>query len=1214
MFSEKKQLNYKIIKWVKTLHRCIKDLANGNFEYEKPIISLSVNRIDLEVSKDSVGKGNFGIQELSGKKVKGIIYSSNSRMICLVTQFEGNTIDIPFEFNTTGLEGGEVQKGEFHIISSAGEYVLPFEVRVSVVFETSSIGEVKNLFHFANLAQTNWEEAYRVFYSKKFANIFEKKEREYKGLYESFSSGIKDEQNLESFLVAVRKKARVRFQIEELKTNYIFDNLEENVSEKIEITKDNWGYLRLEVKTDAPFIKIQKNVIKTSDFVGKSCIFEYIIEVDKLHEGNNFANITFSSAYHSITCSICVKQQLKDIVIQKAIQKNIEKKQNMKGLLKRYILFRMKSISASTWAKDTLTYLERLHNLEDDNQWYELFQAQTRIVNQQLEDARWLLGRYAEKNEKKENNPEQYGYYLYLTTLCNPDRNYINEVTVQVQSLYQRNKNSWRLLWILLYLDEELENSRSKKLQAIEQQIDRGCRSPVLYIEAYYAMLQDPFLISNLGKSILKIIWWIIKQEALNQEMANQIFHLASREKKFNPLLYKVLNVACEKYGSKENVGILCGYLIKNDKYQKRYFKWYAKAVAYDLRITRLYEYYMMTVGDSQDIEIPQMVLMYFRYNSQLDYRRKAFLYVYILRHQLEYEEIYRNYRPLIERFVIDQILEEHFDVNLAYLYKNILTEGMLTPELAKPLSHLLFMQQIKCKNANMKQVIVSHPELAKEQVIPLIDGKAYISIFTDACEILFQDSKGRRYGKDVAFTLAGLMPKESLYQRCLSLYPLSVELGLYYFEQKKTFRVEEANNLNILFFIEKSTFVKEKLKRDIRTEIIQFYYENNGEYKDDVEEFFLGINYHQLEISERAKVIEILILNRQYKPAFEKICQYGVDRISIKLLLRLCCNFIMQEQEGDGEQIESELLTQLAYVCVTKGKYNETVLEYLVEHFHGTLAQMIEIWELAEQFNTETYELSERIIVQMLFTKDYSSKVDKIFSDYYHKGARRDVKNAYFSYYSYEYFVHQRLLSNKFVLCLTKEYLRKEEQNEVCKLALFKALSEKQLDEKEMEIVKELMKEYMEKNMYFKFYQNFPMSIINRYQLNDKLFIEYNTDPKNKVEIHYILSSQSNANDSFVTEDMEHMYEGIFVKAITMFFGENLQYYMNEQSEKEDKITESISISKSDLPVEQKESKYDLLNEIILSETLQDEHTMIHMMERFMERDYIAKKVFHIR
>ncbi|RDU22314.1 DUF5717 family protein [Anaerosacchariphilus polymeriproducens] len=1189
------------------MYRSIKELANGIFQYEKPRIKLSDNQIILNIPSGSVGKGKVQIQEAGGNKIKGIIYSSNPRMICLVTRFEGENVEIPYEYDTKGLVGGDVQKGKFYIVSNGGEYTIPYEIMVESVFEVSSIGEVKNLFHFANLAQTNWDEAFRVFYSKEFAQIFEKNEREYKLLYESFSSSAKNEQNMEAFLIAINKKSKVEFQLDNANPEIMFENLEENISEKIVITKNNWGYLYLEVKTDMPFIQISKSVIQTNDFVGKSCIFEYIIEFDKLHAGKNFGKITFSSAHQSISYTICVKKEKDEAERTKTKENSI----NLRKLLNRYIQFRMKSISAATWAKDSLTYLERLHNLEEDNHWYELFQAQVRIINQQVDDARWLLERYALENEKNEQNPDQYGYFLYLTTLCNPEKEYINKITQEVQMLYQRNRSSWRLLWILLYLDEELENNRNKKLQEIEQQIEMGCSSPVLYIEAYYVLLQDSYMLNRLGKAQLKIISWIIKQGALNQEMAGQLFHLASREKKFSPLFYRILDIACEKYGNKEHVGILCGYLIKNDMCHSKYFKWYAKAVEYDLRITRLYEYFMMSLVENEEIEIPQIVLMYFQYNNQLDYRRKAFLYAYIIKNKERHEEIYRNYRPIIERFTIDQILEQHLNENLGYLYKNILTDKMLTVELATALSHLLFMHKIICTNNNMKYIVVSHSALEKEQVVPLIDGKAYISIFTDDYEIMFQDKYNRRYGKEISYQSESLLPRDSLYQECLKLYPYSVELALYYFEQKKTFKIQEENNLNILFFIEKSSLIKDKFKKDIRTEIIQYYYQNYGEYTERAEEFFLQLDDSKLDISERAKVIEILIMNRQYEKAMEKISQNGWHRISAKLLLRLCTNFIITEEEQSNE---NEFLVTLVYACVKKGKYNDIILKYLVKYFQGTLSQMIEIWELAKQFETETIELSQRIIIQILFTKEYTSKTDKIFEDYYHNGAGKVIKIAYFAYFSYEYFVRQKRLPENFDNYLLKEYLRKEELNEICKLCLLKSLSEKQLNEQEENVVKELLEEYIGRDLYFKFYQNFPINITNRYQLNDKLFIEYSTNPKSRVEIHYMLHSQENKNSSFIVEDMPLMYEGIFVKMITMFFGENLQYYITEISDKEEVISECTSINKSDLPVEQKESKYDLLNEIILSVTLQDDHTMIHMMERFMEREFMSKHVFNIR
>lgn len=1200
------------MKRVEILHKQIIELTNGMFEYERLNLTLSANRLELKMQIGQVYRGSFHIQGTKNQKIKGIIYSSNPRMTCLSTQFEGDSIEILYEFDAKGLSVGDSQVGRIYIVSNGGEYMIPFSVQMEPAFEHSSIGEVKNLFHFANLAHTNWEEAFRMFTSKKFAYIFEKNERQYKTVYESFASGFVSEQNMEEFLIAVNKKSKVEFQVENKDSSLEieFQDLKENVLEKIVITKSNWGYLCLEVRTDAPFILIGKNRIETNDFVGKSCAFEYIIDVEKLHAGKNFGSITFNSPYQSVSCTVCVENAIEAGTL--GLIK--EEKSNLRRLLDRYIKFRMKNISSGMWAKDTLTSLERLQSLAGENTWYLLLQVQARLINQQTEDAKWLLEHYEIQKQKEEKDPELYGYYLYLTTLCNPKKENIDNVTVQVRELYQSNRKSWRLLWVLLFLDEGLEKNKTKKLQVIEEQIISGCISPVLYLEAYYLILQDSFLLNHLGKAQLQLLSWIIKQEALTQGMASQLFQLASREKKFNPLLYKILDSACEKYITKENLSILCGYLIKADKQHSKYFKWYAKAVDYDLRITRLYEYYMMALGNNREITIPQIVLLYFRYHSHLNYRTMAYLYTYILEHKDENVEIFRSYRPLVERFVIDQILEKHFDENLANLYRNILTPNMLTPELAESLSYLLFMHKITYHNKHMSQVVVTHPQVDKEQVVPLIDGKSYVSIFSDDCQIVFQDKKGRRYGKEIKYKIKSLMPKESLYQECLRLFPFSVELALFYMEKKKTFKVEEEQNIKILLNIEKSMKLKESFKREIRTEIIYYYYHNNQKYSNEIHEFFLQLNYRKLAVEERAKVIELLILQGYYEGAYPIVCQYGWDRISVRALLRLCTNYILREEEQTGEVQEDRFLTRLIYVCVLEGKYNESLLKYLITYFNGTLHQMIKVWELAEQFEMETFELSERILVQTLFTGEYLSKVDKIFSVYYQKGARRKVKDAYFSYHCYQYFVRQRVLTDKFIKCLKREYLRKEELREISKLTLFKVLSERELDEEAEEIVRELMEEYIAKDMHFKFYQNFPVNITSFYQINDKQYIEYIGNQKNRIELHYKLNAESKQKSDFIVEEMPHMFEGIFVKPITMFFGENLQYYLTQIQDKDEKITECISISKSDLPAEQRENRYDLLNDIILCYTLRDNRAMEALMEQFIEKVFISKRVFKIK
>ena len=86
-------------------------------------------------------------------------------MECLTEEFSGEQDQVAFRFHGEKLEEGDVVKGTFDIISDRGEYYLPFVASVEHVMPESSVGTVKNLFHFANLAKSDWKEAVKLFYS-----------------------------------------------------------------------------------------------------------------------------------------------------------------------------------------------------------------------------------------------------------------------------------------------------------------------------------------------------------------------------------------------------------------------------------------------------------------------------------------------------------------------------------------------------------------------------------------------------------------------------------------------------------------------------------------------------------------------------------------------------------------------------------------------------------------------------------------------------------------------------------------------------------------------------------------------------------------------------------------------------------------------------------------------------------------------------------------
>ena len=115
--------------------------------------------------------------------------------------------------------------------------------------------------------------------------------------YQGILAAKPSSQNLEEFLVAAGRKEQIHFTISE--TDCRFDALTESQQQKIEIKKSEWGYLELAITSDAAFVQPAQTQITSEDFLGSTFVLKYIVDYDRMHAGNNYAKITFSSVYET---------------------------------------------------------------------------------------------------------------------------------------------------------------------------------------------------------------------------------------------------------------------------------------------------------------------------------------------------------------------------------------------------------------------------------------------------------------------------------------------------------------------------------------------------------------------------------------------------------------------------------------------------------------------------------------------------------------------------------------------------------------------------------------------------------------------------------------------------------------------------------------------------------------------------------------------------
>ena len=83
---------------------------------------------------------------------------------------------------------------------------------------------------------------------------------------------------------------------------------------------------------------------------------------------------------------------------------------------------------------------------------------------------------------------------------------------------------------------------------------------------------------------------------------------------------------------------------------------------------------------------------------------------------------------------------------------------------------------------------------------------------------------------------------------------------------------------------------------------------------------------------------------------------------------------------------------------------------------------------------------------------------------------------------------------------------------------------------------------------------------------MDDKTFVECRAVPGAKVTLFYRLDTGLGAETAYKCEPLKEMYQGIFVRTFTLFYGETLQYYfqIDEGDKDNTKKTSERSVSKA--------------------------------------------------
>lgn len=1175
----------------------IERFSKGDFEYELPSICLSEEEISIIVEAGKVYENSVTISNREGRRMKGVLYSSNRLLTLINPSFSDVESKITYQFNATYIKAGEIIQGEISIVSDCGEKAVPFTVQTEAPYCMTSLGKIKDLFQFANLARMDWTEAKKIFRSEDFELVFLSNEEKYKVIYRNLLKSISTSQALEEFLISIHKKSNISLNIDKTKVEYLVTD--EEFMDTLILTKDHWGYAEIKVSTDAAFIKLEQKFVWADRFIGNNHQISFIIQPGNMKQGNNFGRIWIKTVHQTIVVDIVCKYHSGADKKATAIRR---RQQAEFGLLENYLSFRLNKINLIKYLEDSGALLEELLSPKDSGV-RDLLKAHLAIISGKETMAKQLLAGL-EREEAGHSSAEvvEFCAYLYLKALLDKQEDTIKYAAETIRSYYENGHNDWRILWFLLYTDKRYEKNKSLKLADIKEQYESGCHSPILYYEAVCVYNEEPILLRELTDFELQVLNFGIKNWLLTKDVAQQYTYLANKRKNFNPVMIRGLMKLYDEYGTTEILSTICCMLIKGMKKTERYFEWYRLGVEAQLRITELYEYYVYSIDDTTEEVLPQAVLLYFIYNSSLNDKKKAFLYANIIKNKEKNEPIYRTYYKKMEVFTVKQLEAHHISSDLAVLYKEFLTKDMLNPEMANQLPYICYRNELTCNNPNITGVSVIHMELNSEETQPLSEGKAQMDIYTSNAQIFLTDTTGNRFTVSVEYSLKPLMPSEDYENECAK-YCSHPMLLLHLFDRIQSYRIMTENSI----FLRKQVLHLEGLKEDYYFQCLQalidYYYEN---YNDTLLEYYLRlIDLHKIKPEYRMKFLEYMMIRSFYDKALEALDIFGYEGIAINRLVKLCSGWMT----GSGAEKKYELMVSLCFYVFLKGKYDEAILQYLVSFYYGPTAEMYRLWQAAKGFELSTQSLEERLLVQMLFSQNDTQDSVLIFKEYYRDITNQVVVRAYLSYYAYQYLIHDCNINVKLFPIMKREL--NYEENDICLLAWMKFnASNGELTENELIFIEYNIDRLVKKAIVLPLFEEFKKYVKLPERIYRQCYVEYITDPKKQVYIHYRFLKEK-SNDEYTTERMSDTFMGIHVKEFVLFYHEILQYYITQEYKEEVTVTDNFELHFDKEVSEDEESKYNRINRMLMAIEMQDEKTLQELMEHYVKTSYIISKCF---
>ena len=837
---------------------------------------------------------------------------------------------------------------------------------------------------------------------------------------------------------------------------------------------------------------------------------------------------------------------------------------------KLYIDMRLKRISKLNWMIETEETLNALRQIDANDISAELFYAQLMMMKEAYDVVEEILERAAEWLRAYSGSaPVCHAYYLYLTTLMKDDEAYDARVTAKLAELARKNPGIWQIEWLLYYVDRSLAKEPLEQYHFLKRMFLKGCRSPLMYLEARVLLERNPTFLYEFSEFEVQLMVFMIRYAGMSQKVSDILAEYMLQRTDYRYIYLYILFGCYEVTPSRRLLEGICRMMVLGGCAGEKFTLWYRKGIAEGVHIPGLNEAFMKSLPveqwclDGEELvdhrRIPTEVMAYFAHASELDSVRTAYLYAVVHKYRENWMSMYRLYEPLMEPYMMNQLYKGNVNAGLAYLYEHLLQSDMIPTECLERFTNICYSYKITNLPIEAGTLLVRYEHCKEEVRIAFTHRGVCVPLYGEQYALHVETYNGCEMGVQDA-EVVPLMNAELWTNYLSEQDPVNILFHLAQTEdaiKKHTLEQGMISAKQVLF----SESISMEFKEYVAVNVLP-YWDINGQY----EEILSVVPHIFTELGTYSKEKEAVFWKKQY----------------------------------------------------TEGRIGIYGVQFLMDHYEGTLLESGSIFSKARSLGIETAHYAEQLICWMLKDGKILPQHLEILDSYCKGQQDPELVKEYLEFEAYQCFMNEKVPESAIIQKQAQLTGEGFSFSVIAQLAYLQKLVQSgvgSMGPELTEVAAFYIKTLLKNKIYFSWMQ--PLKVICSELESKSAFqvMEYRGDITGPLWVRYRKYVEGKKETpSMQSEVMETVCEGLYSKGFLLFFGERLHYEIFCLEGTEHKLLKQGILQKGHTMSEQGGNRYDRLNRMLTFREQRDNLELYQELEAYYGQSAVVEQLFDLR